>query len=237
MVILIYDWLLVIAVALVASCELGQMIYVAVSIGISLNNDFVGCRAFYHTGILCHYTDTGVNSCLCLNTCSYNRSLRCQKRNCLTLHVGTHQRTVCIVVLQEWDHCSCNREYHLRRYVHQVDRLLLELRSLCTETSGYIIMNKVSIRIQGLIRLCNDKVIFFICCKVYNLICNPWVLRICSLIYNTVRSLDKAVLVYSCVACQRVDQTDVRTLRRLDRAHTSIVGVVNISNLESGTVS
>ena len=40
-----------------------------------------------------------------------------------------------------------------------------------------------------------------------------------------------------CIRCQGVDQTDVRSLRSLDRAHTAIVGVVYISNLESGTVS
>ena len=34
-----------------------------------------------------------------------------------------------------------------------------------------------------------------------------------------------------------VDQTDVRSLRRLDRTHSSIVGIMYISNLESGTVS
>ena len=41
---------------------------------------------------------------------------------------------------------------------------------------------------------------------------------------------------YPCIGCQRVDQTDVGTFRRLDRAHTSVVGVVYISHLRSGTV-
>ena len=37
--------------------------------------------------------------------------------------------------------------------------------------------------------------------------------------------------------CKVGDQTDVRTFRGLDRAHSSVVGVVNVTNLESGTVS
>ena len=49
--------------------------------------------------------------------------------------------------------------------------------------------------------------------------------------------LDKAVLIYPCIGSQGVDQTDVRSLRRLNRAHTSIVRIVNVSHLESGTVS
>ena len=52
-----------------------------------------------------------------------------------------------------------------------------------------------------------------------------------------VRSLNESVLVDSGIACQGVDQTDVRTFRRLDRTHSSIVGIVYVTHLESGTVS
>ena len=49
--------------------------------------------------------------------------------------------------------------------------------------------------------------------------------------------LNKSVLIDSCIRCKRVDQTDVRTFRCLDRAHSSVMGVMDISNLESGSVS
>ena len=237
MIILIYDRLLVVAVALVTSLELCQMIYISVSIGISLDNDLVGSGAFYHTGILCHYADTGVNGSLCLNTGTYYRSLCTQQRHGLTLHVGSHQSTVCVIVLKEWDHSSSHGEYHLRGYVHQVNGSLLELGGFCLETSGYVIVNEMSLFIQSLVRLCHDKVVLFICSQVYYIIGDSWIGRISGLIYYAVRRFDKAVLVYSRIACQRVDQTDVGTLRSLDGAHTAIVCIVNISHLESGTVS
>ena len=67
-----------------------------------------------------------------------------QKRYRLTLHVRSHQSTVRIVVLEERNHGSSYGEYHLRGYVHQVDFLLLELGSLLTETTRYVIVDEVS---------------------------------------------------------------------------------------------
>ena len=52
-----------------------------------------------------------------------------------------------------------------------------------------------------------------------------------------VRRLDKAVVIDAGVGCQIGDQADVRTFRRLDRAHTAVVRVVYVSNLEGCTVT
>ena len=49
----------------------------------------------------------------------------------------------------------------------------------------------------------------------------------------TIRSLDEAVVVHAGIRCQRADKTDVRTFRGLNRAHTAVVGVVNVSNFEA----
>ena len=54
---------------------------------------------------------------------------------------------------------------------------------------------------------------------------------------NTIRCLNESILVNTSIGCQRVDQTDVGSFRSLNRAHTSIMGVVDISNLESGTIT
>jgi len=79
-------------------------------------------------------------------------------------------------------------------------------------------------------------IILFISSHVYNFICNDRIHRV-RLVNLTVWSLNKSIFIDSCVTCKRVDQTDVRTLRSLDRTHSSIMGVVNVTNLESGTVS
>ena len=79
-------------------------------------------------------------------------------------------------------------------------------------------------------------VIFFIRCHIYNFIGYARVFRI-GFVDLTVRRFNKAVFVDLCIACKRVDQTDVRTFWCLDRAHSSVMGVVYVSNLESGTVT
>ena len=79
-------------------------------------------------------------------------------------------------------------------------------------------------------------VILFVSCHIYNFFCDNRVLRII-VIDLTIRSLDKSIFINSCITCKRVDQTNVRSLRCLDRAHSSIMRVVYISYLESGTVS
>ena len=52
-----------------------------------------------------------------------------------------------------------------------------------------------------------------------------------------VRSLDKAEVVDFSKHTQRRNQTDVRALRGLNRAKTSVVGVVHVAHLKSGTVT
>ena len=52
-----------------------------------------------------------------------------------------------------------------------------------------------------------------------------------------VRALEKTVGVGPRVSRQRVDQTDVRTFRRLDRAYTTVVGRVYVTNLKACTLT
>ena len=50
---------------------------------------------------------------------------------------------------------------------------------------------------------------------------------------RAVRRLEEAVLVGARVDGQRVDQADVRTFRRLDRAHAAVVRRVHVADLEA----
>ena len=230
-----HDRSLVVAVALVASHKFGQMVIILGSV-IILDGDICRCGTKYCTCFSCNNAYTGVNSCLGLHTCTNNRSLCCKKRNGLTLHVGSHQRTVRIIVLQERDQGCSNGEYHSWRYIHVIEHVLLVLLCLLAVTTGNVLMNEVSLFIQWLIRLCYMVIIFLIRCHIYNLIGYTRVGRIC-FVNLSVRSLYEAVLIDPCIGCKGVDKTDVRSLRSLDRAHSSIVGIMYVSNLESGSVS
>ena len=79
-------------------------------------------------------------------------------------------------------------------------------------------------------------IIFLICRHIDSLVRNARVLRI-ALVDLTVRRLHKSILVNPRIGSQRVDQTDVRSLRRLNGAHSAVVGIVYVTHLESGTVS
>ena len=74
------------------------MIGILVSI-FSLDNNFLGGGALYHTSVLCYDADTGVNGSLAFDTGTNNRSFCGKQRYSLTLHVGSHQGTVRVIVL------------------------------------------------------------------------------------------------------------------------------------------
>ena len=50
---------------------------------------------------------------------------------------------------------------------------------------------------------------------------------------DAVRSLDEAEVVHHCVRGERVDKTDVRAFRSLDRAEAAVVRVVNVTDFEA----
>ena len=85
------------------------------------------------------------------------------------------------------------------------------MRSVCffwkevssPETTGYVVVDEVAFLIEQLVRLCYDIVILFISCHVDNIVGNTRGLARIALVYDTVRSLNEAVLVYpNRIACE-----------------------------------
>ena len=188
------------------------------------------------TSLLCHHADTGVYRCFGFHSGSHYRRFCCQKGNCLTLHVGSHEGTVCIVIFQERDQGCCHREHHSRGHIHVVKHCLRIFGGLISVTPGYGISYEMSFLVQCLTCLCNMIIIFFICSHIDYFIGNPGVCRIC-LVDLTVRRLYKAILIDPCIGSKGVDQTDIRAFRCFNRAHSSIMGIMYVADLKSGTVS
>ena len=90
--------------------------------------------------------------------------------------------------------------------------------------------------VESLVRLRHMIVIFLVSRHIYDLIRNYRIRRII-VIDLTVRRLDKAILINPCVSRKGVDQTDVRTFRSLNRAHSSIMGIMYVPDFESCAVS
>ncbi len=97
-------------------------------------------------------------------------------------------------------------------------------------------MHEAAVLIQLGTRLGYMVVIFFIRSHVDDFVGNAGILRV-GLIHLSVGRLYKAVLVDPCKGSQGVDQTDVGTFGGLNGAHSSVVRIVDVSDLESGTVS
>ena len=230
-----HDGLLVVAVGLVASLELGKGILI-LSAFVVPDDDGGGVYEFHNTAPVCQHADTGVNGCLGFHTGTDGRSLGGQKRNGLTLHVGTHQGTVRVIVLQERNQGCSNGEDHSGRDVHVLECSLGICGSLCSVTAGHSSVYKAAVLIQLGTRLSHMVVIFFIRSHVDDFVRNAGILRI-GLIDLSVRCLYKAVFIDPCKGSKRVDQTDVGTFGGLNGAHSSVVCIVDVSYLESGTVS
>ena len=197
------------------------------------DHDVVCVHSVNNTVDIGNDADTRVNCCLVLHTGTDNRVFCLEKRNCLTLHVRTHQSSVGIVVLEEWDHRCCDRYNHLWRYVHVVYLLALYDFYHVAVTNRYHLVFKGVFLGQRFVRLCNDKFVFTVSSHIFYFIED-----LAGLFVDTaVRRLNKAVFVDSCKGSQIGNQTDVRAFRGLNRAHSSVMAVVYVSYLESRTVS
>ena len=178
-------------------------------------------------------SNAGIHSGLVLHTGADNRALGLEQRHSLTLHVRAHQRTVRVIVLQEGDHGGRYRQYHLRRYVHEVHTAAVRFHNHITVTAGNTLVGEGAFLGEGFVGLRNHILIFHISSHVDNFVQH----LAGGLVHTAVGSLDEAVLVDAGKGCQVGDQTDVRAFRGLNGTHASIVGVVYISNLESGAVT
>ena len=186
-----------------------------------------------HTITRCKHTNARVYSCLVFHTGSDKRPFGLEQRYCLSLHVRTHQRTVCVIVFQERNHRSCNRNDHLRGNIHKVNAILFDFQNLFPITSRNLMICKVSVFGQRFVCLCNNVIIFYISGHINNFVCY----NASCLVYSPIRSFNKAIFVDSCECCQIRNQTDVRAFWRFNRAHSSVMAIMYVTNFKPCTVS
>ena len=94
----------------------------------------------------------------------------------------------------------------------------------------------MSLSVQLFAGLSHMIIVLLIRSHIYHLFSDYRILRVC-LVNLSVGRLNKAILVDTRIACQGVDQSDVGTLGSLDGTHSSVMGIVHVPNLKSGTVS
>src|SRR5262249_41118796 len=116
----VHDRALVGARAVVGPGELAHPVGVPGTV-VGHHGDVVGGDLLDHTGLVGDDNVTGVDRGAQLHTGADQRGLAAHQRNRLALHVGAHQGTVGVVVLEERDHGRRDRHHLARRDVHVVD--------------------------------------------------------------------------------------------------------------------
>ena len=187
---------------------------------------------FYNTITLCCNLSTRVFNQLFFNTCTYNRSLCTQQRNCLAHHVWSHQCTVSIVMFQERNQRSSDRSNLLWRNIHQLYLVRSNNRIISITTSFYFLTNKFAFIIQWSITLSDYLILFLFGCQIFNTFIRYIHLTIS---YFTIRSWNKAKFINLSIHTQRRNQTDIRTFRSFNRTQTTIMSIVYVTNLKTST--
>ena len=229
---LAYNRALVYAVALVASLELDKLVDMLNAV-VGGDYDVVCAYLGDNTVFLCAYDNARVNGSLVLNTCADDRLVCYHKRNRLTLHVRAHKSTVRVVVLEERNHRGSDGNNHLRRNVHKVNLLALNLKDCVAAARVYTRALETAVVVKRLVRLCDDVVVLDVCRHINNLVKHS----ARRLVNATVGRFDKAVYVNSRKGCEVGDKSDVGSFGSFYRAHSSVVGVVYVTNLEACAVT
>ena len=139
-----------------------------------------------------------------------------------------------IVVLKEWDESGSDGSDLVGGYVTESNFCRQDLGEVGTLTNDNALIEELAMLVHAGSRLSN----------VFALLClgrqplNAFVGEIDNAILNlAVWSLNESEVIDLGIDAHRGDKTDVRTFWRLDRTQTTIVGVVNVTNLETCTLT
>src|ERR1019366_1317122 len=192
---------------------------------------------------------TGVERGARLHAGADERRLGHDERHGLLLHVGAHECALGVVVLDERDERGRDRDDLLRRHVHQLDFVGLDEVDLGRRRGRLVRRTDAQTGADGAathehalgaddallidfgVGLGDDETLFFVGGEVLDLTSDL------ARRHDAVRRLDEAVLVDARVVGEVADESDVRTLGRLDRAHASVVRGVHVSYFEAGSLA
>ena len=137
-------------------------------------------------------------------------------------------------MLEERNESGGNRRNLLRRHVHKIDLVGCYYREVGVLTAFHIVAYERAVFTKRSITLSDDVILLFLGSEIYNII----IIKIDVTVSNlAVGSLNKSELVDGSINTKRRYKSDVRTFRTLDRTETSVMCVMNVTHLESGTLT
>ena len=98
-------------------------------------------------------------------------------------------------------------------------------------SAGDFSVQEVSGFVKRLTCRCDGELVLFVGGEVFHLVCHHAVFD------NAVGGFDEAVFIDSCICRKAGNKTDVRSFGSLDGAYSAVMGIVNVSYLEGGSVS
>jgi hypothetical protein len=133
-------------------------------------------------------------------------------------------------MLQEGDQRSRHGHNLGRRDVHVLDAVRRGQGEFVTAAAGHQVAGETALGVQLRVRLGDHVLAFLDSRQVFDLVGDLVVHHL------AVGGLDEAVLVGAGVQGQGVDQADVRTFRRFDRADPAVMGGVHVAHFEAGAL-
>ena len=157
------------------------------------------------------------------------RRISADQRHRLTLHVGTHQRAVRVIVFQERNQSRSYGHKLLRRNVNRRHFFRLHQAEITTLTDGdqFILESAIAIHIG--IGLRHDQTLFFHRGQIAGIAHNLPIL------HQAIRRFDEAVFVHLGKSREGIDQADIRPFRRFNRADAPVMRRVHIAHFKAGT--
>ena len=188
------------------------------TIGVNIVNNATTTSLNGRLRVHCHRT---------FNACTHNRFFWTQARHALTLHVRTHQSTVRVIVFQERNQSGSARNDLSWRHVHVLDAIGASQNGFPIVTSRDQLLSQTPVFIHFSVSLSNEVTTFFNSGQIHNF------LRSDAIDHLTVWGFQETVFVKASIKSQRVDQTNVRTFRRFNRAHTTIVSRMHVTHFKA----
>ena len=182
------------------------------------NMNFICINKFNNAFSFCMQLNSCITCSFCLQSSSNNRSIWFDQWNCLTLHVRSHQCTVGIVMLKEWNQRCTQTNNLVGSNVHEFHFIRLENREITCLSSFYFIFCKLTLFCKRYVRLCNLSSILFFSTQV-----SEFLHFYLSIVYFAVRRFDESHLIDLCMYAKRRDQTNVWTFWRFNGTQTSVV--------------
>ena len=161
---------------------------------------------------------------------AHERGFGHDEGHALALHVGTHERAVRVVMLQEGDEGGGDGDDLLRRDVHVVDVFRVDFEDIVAIADGDLALEAGGVVELG-VGLGDLEFFFLVRGHELDLAGDLAAHDL------TVRGFDEAELVDASVGGKRVDEADVRTFRGLDRADAAVVGRMDVADFEAGAVT